>query len=108
MIVSMVRKARKDSIYVVDDNRKLVGVIRLHDIKNHLADRVLGDAVIAADLTVSVPHAGPDQSLAEILEYFDDPELHELSVVDAIQGCIAGVVDRRDLLTALSVEVLQT
>jgi CIC family chloride channel protein len=108
MIVGMVRKARKDSLYVVDDSRKLLGVIRLHDIKNHLADRVLGDAVIAADLTVSVPTAAPEQTLAEILEYFDDPELHELAVVDAVQGRIVGVVDRRDLLTALSVEVLHT
>jgi CBS domain-containing protein len=108
MIVRMVQKVRKDSIYVVDGNSKLVGVIRLHDIKNFLTDQDLGPAVIAADLTVTVPHARPDQTLAEILEHFDDPELHELAVVDPKQGSLVGAVDRRDLLTALSVEVLQS
>ncbi|MGQ0613891.1 MAG: chloride channel protein [Planctomycetaceae bacterium] len=108
MIVGMVQKARKDSIYVVRGDRILRGAIRIHDIKNYLSDHQLGAAVIAADLAVEVPVAAPSQTLAEILENFDDPELHEMPVVDPADGRIMGVVDRRDLISALSVEVLKS
>jgi len=108
MIVGMVQKTRRDAVYVVDNDLRLVGVIRLHDIKNYLAEPQLGAAVIAADLAAVVPHAEPGQTLAEVMEQFDDPELPELPVVDPQDGKLLGVLDRRDLLTALSVEVLQS
>jgi len=107
MIVGMVEKTRRDCIYVVAASEELLGVIRIHDIKNYLADRDLGAAVIAADLTVPVPPIRPYQTLAEILEAFDDPEIHELPVVDPVSGKLLAVIDRRDLISALSVEVLQ-
>ncbi|HEX5135524.1 MAG TPA: chloride channel protein [Planctomycetota bacterium] len=108
MIVGMVQKTRRDAIYVVDGDLRLVGVIRLHDIKAYLAEPELGAAVLATDLAIVVPHAFPDQTLAEVLPRFDDPDLDELPVVHPMDGKLMGVVDRRDLLTALSVEVLQS
>jgi CIC family chloride channel protein len=108
MIVGMVQKTRRDAVYVVDDDLRLVGCIRIHDIKNYLAEPQLGAAIIAADLAIVVPHALPDQTLAEVLGRFDDPDLDELPVVHPVDGKLLGVVDRRDLLTALSVEVLQS
>jgi CIC family chloride channel protein len=108
MIVGMVQKTRRDAIYVVDDDLRLAGVIRLHDIKSYLAEPELGAAILATDLAVVVPQALPDQTLAEVLSRFDDPELDELPVVHPVDGKLLGVVDRRDLLTALSVEVLQS
>jgi len=106
MIVGMVMKTRRDAIYVVDGQQHLLGVVRLHDIKNYLGEEELGAAVIAADLTVAAPCVTQDQTLAEVLPHFDDPETDELAVVDTDRNLL-GVVDRRDLLTALSVEVLQ-
>jgi len=108
MIVGMVQKTRRDAIYVVDDDLRLKGVIRLHDIKSYLAEPELGAAILATDLAIVVPHAVPDQTLAEVLSRFDDPDLDELPVVHPVDGKLMGVVDRRDLLTALSVEVLQS
>jgi CIC family chloride channel protein len=108
MIVALVQKTRRDAIYVVDDDLRLVGVIRLHDIKAYLAEPDLGAAVLATDLAIVVPHALPGQTLAEVLSRFDDPELDELPVVHPMDGKLMGVVDRRDLLTAISVEVLQS
>lgn len=107
MIVGMVQKTRRDSIYVVDGSNRLVGAIRLHDIKNFLADQQLGPAVIAADLAVAVPTASPDQTVAEVMGAFDDPEVHELAVVDPVRRNVLGCLDRRDLIAHLSVEVLQ-
>jgi CIC family chloride channel protein len=107
MIVGMVKKTRKDFIYVVDDKLRMSGCIRLHDIKGYLGDEELGTAVIAADLVVKAPVARPSETLADIMERFDDAEVHELAVVDDNKQII-GVVDRRDLISALSVEVLKS
>jgi len=108
MITSMFSKTRRDFVYVVGNNAALHGVVRLHDIKSHLGTDQLGAAVIAADLAVTVPRVHPAQTLAEIMQFFDDPEVHELPVVDPESGGLVGLVDRRDLITALSVEVLQS
>ncbi|MHC4224216.1 MAG: chloride channel protein [Planctomycetota bacterium] len=108
MIVGMVQKTRTDSIYVVDQNTSLLGAIRLHDIKNFLSDADLGPAVIAADLSIETRPATPRQTLAEIVERFDDPEMHEIPVVDPDDGTLLGTVDRRDVISALSVEVLHS
>jgi CIC family chloride channel protein len=108
MIVGMVLKTRRDAVYVVDGDLRLVGVIRLHDVKSYLAEPQLGAAIIGSDLATVVPRALPDHTLAEVLGHFDDPDLDELPVVHPVDGKLLGVVDRRDLLTALSVEVLQS
>ena len=106
MIVEMVKKTRRDFIYVTDGKGALIGVIHLHDIKSYLADADLGVAVIAADLAVETPHTIPTETLAETIRKFDNPEVHELPVIDPDTGMVVGVVDRRDLLTVLTVEVL--
>ena len=46
--------------------------------------------------------------MAEILPLFDDLEAHELPVVEPGSRRLVGMLNRRDLITALSVEVLQT
>jgi CIC family chloride channel protein len=108
MVVEMVRKTRRDFIYVTSETGALIGVIHLHDIKGYLADSALGAAVIAADLAVETPRALPHQTLAEVIRKFDDPEVHELPVVDPNTGMLIGIVDRRDFITVLSVEVLDS
>ena len=108
MIVEMVKKTRRDAIYVTNATGALTGVIHLHDIKHYLADVELGAAVIAADLAVETPRAHPEDTLAEAIRKFDDPALHELPVVDPATGMLVGVVDRRDFITVLSVEVLDS
>ncbi|MEM8885207.1 MAG: chloride channel protein, partial [Planctomycetota bacterium] len=108
MIVEMVKKTRRDFIYVTNQTGALIGCIHLHDIKSYLADAELGAAVIAADLAVETPCAHPQQTLAETLRLFDDPEVHELPVVDPDTRMLLGVVDRRDFITVLSVEVLDS
>jgi len=106
MIVGMVKKTRKDFIYVADRSGALCGAINIHDIKNYLGDESLANAVIASDIVVATPTVTEAETLAEILDRFDDPEIHELPVVGE-QGQVIGIVDRRDLISVLSAEVLQ-
>jgi CIC family chloride channel protein len=105
VVVGMLRKTRKDYIYVTDQEGALRGAISLHDLKSYLGEEDLSQAIIAADIAIPVPQATRDQTLAQILDSFDDVELHEIPIVDEDRKLI-GVVDRRDVISALSVEVL--
>ncbi|MCZ6573354.1 MAG: chloride channel protein [Planctomycetota bacterium] len=105
VVVGMLRKTRKGSIYVVTGEGALRGAIHLHDLKNYLGEDTLSAAIIAADLAVPVPRVTGEKTLAEILDIFDDPDLNEIPVVDD-NDQLLGVVDRRDVIAALSVEVL--
>jgi CIC family chloride channel protein len=105
-IAKAVKEMRANSIYVVDKAKTLFGVIRLHDIKSFLQQSGLGELVIAADLMADVPDVHPEHSMAEIVEHFDDPELSDLPVVDPETRKLLGVVDRRDVVSVLSLEIL--
>ena len=96
-----------DLLWVVDAQRTLQGVVTLHDVKEYLGrdTGATGRAVIASDVARRVSGLRPDQSLAEVLEPFDDPLLDELPVVDP-NGRVVGRVTRRDVLATLRLEVL--
>ena len=99
---------RRDTIYVVDAENALVGRINLHDIKYFLNDSTLQTVVIAADLTRKAIPATPDETLARIIDRFDDPDLEELAVVERPdKQTVVGRITRRDLMACLSDEVLK-
>jgi len=96
-----------DQIWIVDESRALQGVVTLHDVKEFLGrdTGAAGRAVIAGDVARRVAGLQREQSLAEVLEAFDDPTLDEQPVVDAA-GRLLGSVTRRDVLATLRLEVL--
>lgn len=108
-IVERFANSRRDSIFVVDPQQKLVGHIHLHDVKLYMNDPTLASVVIAGDLSRPTPAVTPDESLAQVLPRFDDPELDELAVIDSYAGRrLVGRVTRRDVIACLSDEVLRT
>ncbi|MSR46992.1 MAG: CBS domain-containing protein [Planctomycetes bacterium] len=106
-VVGRFERERVDQLWVIDGARALQGVITLHDVKEFLGRDAgaAGRAVIAADLARRVAGLSAEQSLAEVLEPFDDPLQGELPVVDAA-GRLVGRVTRRDVLATLRLEVL--
>ena len=102
----LVKEMRYNSIYVTNPEGTLLGVIHLHDIKEFLAQSGLGEIIIAADLMGDVPDAQPGQTLAEVVGRFDEPDTGELPVVEAETRTLLGVIDRRDVVSVLSLEVL--
>jgi CIC family chloride channel protein len=96
--------ARHDTIYVVDKSGALRGHIHIHDVKFFINDPSLTSVVIAADLTRPARAISPDQTLAQIFERFDDPDLEELPVVRG--DILVGRLTRRDVIALLSDEVL--
>jgi CIC family chloride channel protein len=106
-IVERFARDRLDLLYVVDEQRRLHGVVALHDVKDFFNrnEGTAGRAVIALDVVRRAPTLDATNSLAEVLEPFDLPEFDELPVV-ARDGTLLGRVTRRDVLATLNLEVL--
>ncbi|MBM4016241.1 MAG: CBS domain-containing protein, partial [Planctomycetes bacterium] len=106
-LVARFEREQLDQLWVVDGARRLQGVVTLHDVKEFIGrgTGAAGRAVIATDVARRVVGLQAEQSLAEVLEPFDDPALDELPVVDAA-GALLGRVTRRDVLATLRLEVL--
>ncbi len=93
--------------FVINEQRHLVGVISIHNVKSTLQDDSLGRLVVAADLaqfpdTTTVP----DETLARCLEKFAMSEQEYLPVLLPDQQ-LAGVISRRDVLDLFNREILR-
>lgn len=106
-IVNTFLHSRSLYLYVGDEDRRLLGVVDLHDIKETLPDRDLSALVIAEDLVSEIPSVAPDESLTSVNEKLWFRDLGQLPVVDPTTGRFLGIVTRRDLLGAFDREVLQ-
>ncbi len=105
-VMSVFSGARRDTVYVVDKGGLLKGHIHIHDVKFFL-NEAQPSVVIAADLTRSAPAVQPDQTLAQIFDRFDDPDLEEIAVVASDDDpTLIGRLTRRDVIALLSDEVL--
>lgn len=108
-VMDMFANARRDSVYVVDAAGMLLGHVHLHDVKFYINDPTLSSLVIAGDLSRPTPTVTLDESLAQILPRFDDPDLDEVAVIAGTDDRrLLGQIARRDVLACLSDEVLQT
>jgi CIC family chloride channel protein len=106
-IVNTFLHSRSLYLYVGDEDRRLLGVVDLHDIKESLPERDLSSLVIAEDLVSDIPSVAPDESLTSVNEKLWFRDLGQLPVVDPTTGRFLGVVTRRDLLGAFDREILQ-
>jgi CIC family chloride channel protein len=110
-VMEVLANHRGDTIYVLDESRELIGRIQLQDVKNFINDPTLSSVVIANDLTRPVVAADPEDSLARILPYFDDPDVGEIAVTTAVPGGggarrLIGRVCQQDVLAGIRSEVL--
>jgi CIC family chloride channel protein len=97
--------ARRQRLFVVDDERALLGCISLHDIKHTLRDggAEAGDARALMKPVPATLH-GADR-LHRAAEVFARCDFERLPVLDE-EGRFRGVVAKRDLLAVYAQEVL--
>jgi CBS domain-containing protein len=112
-ILHIFEDSRRDVVYVVGEQRELLGLVRLHDVKEFLNQGGIGPLVIAADVMQQPPSVTAEASLAEVIEAFDEPELEELPVLgkagsakDPIE-VLLGRITRRDVIACMNLEVLR-
>ena len=104
-VLELFQGTRREIVYVTDANGVLTGHINLHDIKSFLNEGTMGTLVIAADLTHPTPHVDGDESLAAIVDRFD--QIGELPVCASREDQrLIGRITRRDLVTCWMEEVL--
>jgi CIC family chloride channel protein len=92
---------RVNNLYVIDDAKKFLGVVSLHDIKPYLGEPDLAELVIARDiLREDFPRVAPEQPLPEALAGFLGIVAERLPVVER-DGTLRGSLSKSDLLLAL-------
>ncbi len=105
-IIPLATASRASVVYVCDEDRRLTGVIRVHDLIELASLGDLGPGILATDLAGKVESVSAEQRLAEVFDIYERSDLDELPVVDET-GRLTGVVTRRDVMAALHLEVLK-
>lgn len=105
-VVDKFLSTNRERLFVVGTDRRLQGVVSLHDIKHMLESPDTLTAVVAHDLMLPVEVAiRHDERLHRATESFAQSEYERLPVVDA-EGRFLGVLSKRDLLAVYAQEVL--
>ncbi len=91
-------------LYVADSDKRFLGAISLHDIKNSLQDPALANVVIAEDLMQQeFPSIAVDTPLSEALSVFGHHTGERLPVVsDTTERRLVGSLSKTDLMLALA------
>ncbi|HEV2851876.1 MAG TPA: chloride channel protein [Thermoanaerobaculia bacterium] len=105
-VVEKFLSTRRQRLFVVGPDGKLMGAVSLHDIKSALEHPENMTAVVAYDLMVPVERAlQKDERLHRATEIFAHSDFERLPVVDE-DGTFLGVIAKRDLLAVYAQEVL--
>lgn len=105
-VVDKFLSTRRQRLFVVDNDGKLLGAVSLHDIKHMLESPDTLTAVVAHDLMLPVEKViRSDERLHRATEYFAQSDYERLPVVDA-EDRFLGVLGKRDLLAVYAQEVL--
>jgi Trk K+ transport system NAD-binding subunit len=93
--------------FVVDQERRLVGEISIHDVKALLQEDSLGSLVIARDLLrKGVVTTTADETLARCLEKFSAADQEYFPVVSQTME-LQGLISHRDVLELYNREILR-
>ncbi|MGD9127088.1 MAG: chloride channel protein [Planctomycetia bacterium] len=87
---------------VVDDEKKLVGIFSLHDIRSTLTGNPAGGLILASDLARSpVTTITPDDNLHDVLRIYTQKQFVELPVVDPAEpDRVICMLPRGDVIAA--------
>jgi magnesium transporter len=85
-------------LYVVEEDNRLVGVLRIRDLLLREPHQTVGDIMIRELITVR-----PDANLAEVGEVFDKYHLFALPVLDD-QGRMLGLIQQEDVAERIEQE----
>jgi CIC family chloride channel protein len=105
-VVEKFLSTRRQRLFVVGADGKLLGAVSLHDIKHALDHPETLTAVVAHDLLLPVDRTlHKDERLHRATELFAHSDFERLPVVDG-DGRFLGVIAKRDLLAVYAQEVL--
>lgn len=105
-VVEKFLSTRRQRLFVIGSDGRLMGAISLHDIKHAMESPETLTAVVALDLMTPVEQTvHKDERLHRATELFAHSDYERLPVVDG-DGKFLGVLSKRDLLAVYAQEVL--
>jgi CIC family chloride channel protein len=105
-VVEAFLSGRRQRLFVVGEDRRLLGAISFHDIKHVIEHPEALTAVVAHDLMVPVGTVvSKDERLHRATQLFAQSDNERLPVVDE-GGRLLGVLAKRDLMAVYAQEVL--
>jgi CIC family chloride channel protein len=108
-IIQTFMKTEEPYYYVIDNNRKFLGILFTHVIKSVLDDKSLQHLIIARDLMdSSIKPVLSDKNLAECMDLFSRVEWEHLPVVDGEESeKLIGSISRRNIFDLYNREILR-
>jgi CIC family chloride channel protein len=102
-------EGRHNHLYVMDDDRRFLGAIGLHDLKEALQEREEISFIIAHDLMrPTFEMTTPGEELARVMERLWAQDCERIPVVaDGESRRLLGTVSKRDILGVYTLEVMQ-
>jgi chloride channel protein, CIC family len=93
-------------IYIIDENKKLLGAVSLHDVKAFLDRPELETVVIAADIMdENFPRISPLHNMTDALKKFSETRSERLPVVDNLTSQrLIGSISKTDIILHLAGE----
>jgi len=93
-------------VYIIDDDRRLLGAVSLHDVKAFLDRPELETVVIAADIMdENFPRVSPLHSMTDALKKFSETRSERLPVVDNLTSQrLIGSISKTDIILHLAGE----
>ncbi len=93
-IIDMFSKSFATAFPVVDRNNKFKGVVTLSDLREVLGQESTWNWLVAVDIMSQVGYtASAGESFRNVYDSVQDLRLHDVVVVDAATGTLAGVLD---------------
>lgn len=84
---------------VVDDDKRIVGIVSEIDLVNLTFDGNAADTTIEEVMVTDIVSFGPDAELADLVQTFSKKHLRRVPIID--KGKVVGIVSRRDILREL-------
>ncbi len=107
-LVPIIVKSTHNQIYVVDENKKLIGYISMQEIRQTMMDfESLKHLLVAADIVnPNIPVVKEDETLDRVMKLFGKTGLEELPVISSNGGTnIIGTITQRDIIDAYNHQI---
>ncbi|NLE39609.1 MAG: chloride channel protein [Pirellulaceae bacterium] len=101
-VLRLVARSNDSYFPVIDDDRNLVGIFSLHDIRSALLGNGAGNLILASDLASSpVATVVPDDNLHTALRLFTQKQIAELPIVNPENPLrVVGMLTREQVIHA--------
>ncbi len=98
-LLRIIINAKYGDVFVVDENKKLMGIITLKDVRQTLMDSDLVDLLIAHDLIVQVPVVKESDPLTLAITKIKQYDIENIPVVsDESEDILTGIITYRDII----------